>query len=104
MASKNSIEDNPDLSLSQEMYTLASEGKYLCFLFDSSHSERFFLEVTSLIGMLWNQRKNWLETSRFTVDTRLITTDSQILNPVNTDTMQRATGSARINGLNLEKM
>ena len=37
MASKNSIEDNPDLSLSQEMYTLASEGKYLCFLFDSSH-------------------------------------------------------------------
>lgn len=104
MASKNSIEDNPDLSLSQEMYTLASEGKYLCFLFDSSHSERFFLEVTSLIGMLWNQRKNWLETSRFTVDTRLITTDSQILNPVNTDTMQRATESARINGLNLEKM
>lgn len=104
MASKNSIEDNPDLSLSQEMYTLASEGKYLCFLFDSSHSERFFLEVTSLIGMLWNQRKNWLETSRFTVDTRLITTDSPILNPVNTDTMQRATESARINGLNLEKM
>lgn len=104
MASKNSIEDNPDLSLSQEMYTLASEGKYLCFLFDSSHSERFFLEVTSLIGMLWNQRKNWLETSRFTVDTSLITTDSQILNPVNTDTMQRATESARINGLNLEKM
>ena len=37
MASKNSIEDNPDLSLSQEMYTLASEGKYLCFLLDSSH-------------------------------------------------------------------
>ena len=38
MASKNSIKDNPDLSLSQlEMYTLASEGKYLCFLFDSSH-------------------------------------------------------------------
>ena len=108
MASKNSIEDNPDLSLSQEMYTLASEGKYLCFLLDSSHypghQERFFLEVTSLIGMLWNQRKNWLETSRFTVDTRLITTDSQILNPVNTDTMQRATESARINRLNLEKM
>ena len=104
MASKNSIEDNPDLSLSQEMYTLASEGKYLCFLFDSSHSERFFHEVTSLIGMLWNQRKNWLETSRFTVDTRLITTDSKILNPVNTATMQRATESARINGLNLEKM
>ena len=54
--------------------------------------------------MLWNQRKNWLETSRFTVDARLITTDSQILNLVNADTMQRATESARINGLNLEKM
>ena len=37
MASKNSIEDNPDLSFSQEMYTLALEGEYLCFWFDSSH-------------------------------------------------------------------